>query len=211
MFTACDKKENSYNFAQILYPNGSGSVIYADQTVDTLKFATTYSWSLSTDADWIHWTEKDASGVVPEGYYETKHVKLAVEPNLTGKTRVAMVNFHADGKVLTTQYGQLHYLDLRYPVMKDEQFVLSDSANQVRDSLVFQTYADEWTLAFKGEKPEWIRFADNAKVTGKAGKYTVNCLLEPNTTESERVASLNLKSNGVSVDIHLKQAGQKKK
>ena len=34
LFAACDNKENSYNFAQIIYPSGYGSVLYADQTVD---------------------------------------------------------------------------------------------------------------------------------------------------------------------------------
>lgn len=33
LFAACDNKENSYNFAQIIYPSGYGSVLYADQTV----------------------------------------------------------------------------------------------------------------------------------------------------------------------------------
>ena len=30
LFAACDNKENSYNFAQIIYPSGYGSVLYAD-------------------------------------------------------------------------------------------------------------------------------------------------------------------------------------
>ena len=33
LFAACDNKENSYNFAQIIYPSGYGSVLYADQTL----------------------------------------------------------------------------------------------------------------------------------------------------------------------------------
>ena len=57
LFAACDNKENSYNFAQIIYPSGYGSVLYADQTVDSLRFATTFDWSISVPANWMHVNE----------------------------------------------------------------------------------------------------------------------------------------------------------
>ena len=69
LFAACDNKENSYNFAQIIYPSGYGSVLYADQTVDSLRFATTYDWSLSVSEGWIHVDADSMSGTVPQGYF----------------------------------------------------------------------------------------------------------------------------------------------
>ena len=92
---------------------------------------------------------------------------------------------------------------------RNYQFTLQDTARQVRDSLVFQTYGDDWTLAFKGGEPAWVRLADGVPTSGRSGKYTVHYQLDQNTTTAERTAVLELKSRGVSTDIRIKQLGLK--
>ena len=209
LFAACDNKENSYNFAQIIYPSGYGSVLYADQTVDSLRFATTYDWSLSVSEGWIHVDADSMSGTVPQGYFMVKRLDVDLDVNNTDTVRTGYIYFHADGKTLVTSYTQYHYLNIERPVRRNYQFTLQDTARQVRDSLIFQTYGDDWTLAFKGEAPAWVRLADGAATSGRAGKYTVHYQLDQNTTTAERTAVLELKSRGVSTDIRIKQLGLK--
>ena len=205
LFAACENKENSYNFAQIIYPSGYGSVLYADQTVDSLRFATTYDWSLSVSEGWIHVDADSMSGTVPQGYFMVKRLDVDLDVNNTDTVRTGYIYFHADGKTLVTSYTQYHYLNIERPVRRNYQFTLQDTARQVRDSLIFQTYGDDWTLAFKGEAPAWVRLADGAATSGRAGKYTVHYQLDQNTTTAERTAVLELKSRGVSTDIRIKQ------
>ncbi|MCD8318624.1 MAG: hypothetical protein LUC45_07220 [Paraprevotella sp.] len=209
LFTSCSNKENSYDFAQILYPQGSGSVLYADQTVDTLRFATTYDWSVSTTADWLHFNPDSMAVTVPDGYYMEQRLMVGVDVNNTDTLRSAYVYFHADGKVLTTSYTQFNYLNIKRPIRHNSGFVLRDSASQERDSLVFRTYGNDWTLGLKDSSPAWVRLADDAVTSGRAGTYVVYYQLEPNTTTAERTAALELKSRGVSTEIEIKQSGLK--
>ena len=208
LFSACDEKENSYSFVQIIYPRGS-SVLFADQTEDSLRFATTYDWSLSVSCDWIHLNTDSTSGAVPPGYYLMNKLDVYLDVNNTGAVRTGYIDLDADGKTFKTSYVQYHYLNIERPVRADDQFALQDTARQVSDSLVFQTYGDDWTLAFKGEAPAWVRLADGAATSGRAGKYTVHYQLDQNTMAAERTAVLELKSRGVSTDIRIKQLGLK--
>ena len=131
LFAACDNKENSYNFAQIIYPSGYGSVLYADQTVDSLRFATTYDWSLSVSEGWIHVDADSMSGTVPQGYFMVKRLNVDLDVNNTDTVRTGYIYFHADGKTLVTSYTQYHYLNIERPVRRNYQFTLQDTARQV--------------------------------------------------------------------------------
>lgn len=209
LFTACDKKENSYNFAQILYPGLAGSVIYADQTLDSIKFATTYDWSLSCTADWLHINPDSAMGTVPSGYYLVKKIILKTDVNLTDTVRSTLINFHADGKVLVSGYTQLHYLNIERPVRERYEFVLTDTARQEKDSIMFRTYGD-WTLEFDGEAPTWVRCKEGSPTSGTAGAHKVCYTLDENKTTEPRTAIVNLKSKGVTTKIKIKQLSPKK-
>ena len=127
LFAACDNKENSYNFAQIIYPSGYGSVLYADQTVDSLRFATTYDWSLSVSEGWIHVDADSMSGTVPQGYFMVKRLNVDLDVNNTDTVRTGYIYFHADGKTLVTSYTQYHYLNIERPVRRNYQFTLQDT------------------------------------------------------------------------------------
>lgn len=210
LFTACDKQGNSYDFAQILYPSGNGAVLYADQQRDTVNFATTYDWALSCEADWVHIAPEYKSGEVPSGYYMVNKAWVSFDANTSDTLRVASICFHADGKTLETRFGQLHYLNIIRPERIQYQFRQAADAAQRRDSIIFRTYADGWTLAFKGEEPGWMRFEENSVTTGIAGEYKVFYHLAPNTAEAERSAVLELKSRGVATEIHIRQAGKAK-
>ena len=210
LFAACDNKENSYEFAQILYPDGYGSVLYADETTDSLRFATTYDWTLSNVPGWMHIHPDSLAGTVPDGYFLVNRIFITVDPNDTDTLRTANIYFNADGKSLITSYTQVHYLEVKRPERRNYLFELQDTARQVRDSLVFVTHSHDWSLAFQDETPSWIALEEDAPTSGRAGEHTVAYTLEPNLSESERVAVFRLTSRGVSTDIRVKQLGLKK-
>ena len=209
LFMACDKKENSYNFAQIIYPESYGSVLYADEVSDSLRFATTFDWSVSVDEPWMRAVSNELSGTVPDGFYMVKRIDLGFDANTTGANRTGRVRFYADGKMLETTYTQLHYLDVERPVRMNDKFVLQDSARQESDSLEFCTYSNDWTLSFKDGVPAWVRLKDGAPVSGRAGESSVHYLLDENTVPAERTAVLELTSRGVTTEILIKQSGAK--
>lgn len=209
VFASCDNKGNSYDFAQILYPNGGYALLYADETSDSLRFATTYDWTLSNVPDWMHINPDSMAGHVPSGYFMYTRIMIGFDVNRTDTVRTGVVHFNADGKTLQVVYNQLGYLNVSRPGLVNNRFEARDSARQVRDSLVFTTYGDGWTLAFEGERPEWIDWETGTVTTGKAGKHSVAYTLKPNTSEKERTAVLQLTSKGVTTDIHVRQYGLK--
>lgn len=211
LLASCDAKENVFEVAQIAYPTGV-SVLYADQSLDSINFVTTFDWSLSTASDWMHIDANNQSGSVPKGYMDARRVNIQIDANQTGESRYGTVLVNFNGQAVGGRYYQLHYLNVRYPKgTEDGQFVLQDSAMQVRDSLVFQTYGDNWTLAFKGDAPTWMRLEDDAVTTGRAGKYVVYYKLDKNETEAERSAVFELNSRGVVTEIKVNQQTKKKK
>ena len=184
-------------------------MVYADQTQDSLKFATTYDWSLSYTEDWLSISPDSMSGTVPDGYYMINKVKVHFNVNNTDTVRVAVVNFNADGKTLSSFNQQVHYLDIQHPMRKNYQFLLTDSATQLKDSIVFRTYGN-WTLTFDETQPEWISWKEGTSLSGNPGKHILFYNLTNNTGENDREAVLSLQSNGVTTKIKVKQEAQEK-
>lgn len=209
LFAACEKKGNTYEFAQILYPSYMGAVVYADQTRDSLKFATTYDWNLSYTADWLRIGADSMAGTVPDGYYMINKIWVNFDVNTTDTVRLAQVNFNADGKTLSSFYQQVHYLNIQHPTRKNYQFQLTDSAKQLKDSIVFRTYGN-WTLTFDEAQPEWISWKEGTALSGNPGKHILFYNLSNNTGENDREAILSLQSRGVTTKIKIKQQAPKK-
>lgn len=209
LFTACEKKGNSYEFAQILYPSYAGKLLYADQTEDSIKFATTFDWTLSLGADWVSANPDSMYGVVPDGYYMINKVPLHFDVNTTDTARTTTVGFNADGKTLLSYYKQVHYLNIKRPLRQNYEFLLTDSAYRQKDSIMFTVYG-AWTLAFKGETPDWVKFDENTAMSGKAGTYKLIYTIEPNASDETRNTVLSLTSKSVVTDIKIRQLSNKK-
>lgn len=213
LLSSCDKKENSYEFASIIYPGYSTAKVYADQSCDSLKFATTYNWSLQTSDEWITLPADSTSGTVPEGYYWVNKMNVYFTPNTTGKTRVGYVYFNADNKTVGCAYGQLHYLNIKHPAIdSDSKFLLTDTALQERDSLVFTTYAHNWTLTMDGaQENTWLTLATEIPAATRSGEHTIAYTLTPNKTGESRSATFKLTSAGVTTEITVKQEAEEVK
>lgn len=212
--TSCEKKGNSYEFAYVLYPEPS-SLLYADQTVDSLKFSTTFDWSLACSQDWLHFKSDSVAGTVHKGTYVIEKLMLQFDANTTDTLRHAIVNLYANGNTLGAVYYQLPILNITIPSVenlytnKKDNFILTDSAGQQRDSIVFCTYG-EWTLTFDEVTPDWLHWVEGTSLTGNPGTHKLYFLLDENTDEQEREAVLNLSSKGVTTPITIKQLARDK-
>ena len=204
-----------------LTPVGSSIILYADQTVDSLRFYTYDSWTVTPAVDWI---SVDGDSHLDISYDYSKcylgRVFLAVEPNTTGKTRYGNVLVQSYDYSYSAPFVQLGMLKVTHPAYTvdsylDEQsgipeiahFELVDSAHWTEDSICFKV-ENNWDLVFEGEQPDWLTLD---KQTDLKGKYRVNLTLVPNTdTENGRETTLRLKSGEVSNEIVVRQLPAKK-
>lgn len=201
-FNSCDKKTEQH-YTAIFYPTVK-SFLYADQTLDSICFITLDAWQLTCGEGWLHIPEHMQGGGVPAGYFIQPSVPLTFDPNVTGESRTALVNLHANGNTLSVLYEQFPFLNVKYPARKDEVYELRDSAFITTDSLVFEAYGT-WTLEFVDKDAGWISWEDASLTRGSAGRQIVAFNMQENRLFEERKMTARLTSNGVSGDIIIVQ------
>lgn len=208
MIAACSPAESTTHGLTVAYPAGEREV-YADATLDSLRFITFDSWKVTIDNEWIHANSKDMSNTVPPGYMEVKSIKLNMDPNTTGLDRTGYLTINAY-RTHRIPYTQLGYLNITRPLYnKETLFTVRDSANAKLDSISFDV-SGNWTLAFKEEK-EWIAFAEEATLSGAPGKHTVVYQLKDNNSGANREAVIQLTSKTVCTNIKVVQTTGLKK
>lgn len=206
-FNSC-ANESEYHYTAIHYPRVK-SVLYADQTLDSISFVTFDTWMLKTNDEWIHIPENKLYGEVPVGYYIRTSVPVTFDPNTTGESRMTVLNLLAHGNVLSTSYEQLAYLNVIHPFRKDGAFLLEDSAFVETDSLVFYAHGP-WKVELVGEQLDWLVWQEGTPSTGQKGRQKLVFGMQKNQAENERKAVLRLTSNGVTDDITVVQLPPKK-
>ncbi len=206
---ACDPVENTYHNTTIYHPGNGMSVLYADQTKDSLSLISFDSYSITVHGDWIHLKDQDLSYNVPSGSYVEGSIYIDVDPNTTGKQRDAYLTLTAYGNELTAYYRQVPYMNISRPAMnQDGEYRREVKFDSEKDSVEFRAYGN-WTLAFDGEKPDWIDWQEEAVTSGDPGSRKVVYTLKKNETLDSRTAKLVLTSNGVTSDITVVQQNQR--
>lgn len=206
---ACEPAENTYHHTSVYYPATGYSVLYADQTRDSLSLVSFDSYTITLYGDWIQAKESDLSFQVPSGSYVEGSIYFDFLPNTTGETRECHVVLSAYGNDFPVYYRQVPYLNISRPAMNQEGAYRRDvKYDALKDSLIFRPYGD-WTLAFDGEKPEWIDWQEGAVTSGEAGLHKVVYTLKKNETLDPREARLTLTSNGVKSGVTVVQQNQK--
>jgi hypothetical protein len=214
---SCDGEQERHE----LTPDVSSIVLYADETIDSLRFFTFDSWTVTPQADWITVDGDSHLDLVHDNSvrYLCK-VFFNVEPNTTGKTRTGTVLVQSYDYSFTSPFVQLGLLRLSHPLFTTDTWLneqsgipdvahyeLTDSAHWTSDSICF-TVQSNWDLVFADEAPEWLEL-DNTM--GIPGKYSVHLKLVPNTDkENGREARLKLVSGKVSNEIIVRQLPAKK-
>ncbi len=193
-----------------LTPVEQSIVLYADQTVDSLRFYTFDSWTVTPQVDWI---SIDGNSHQDITYDYTKcylcRAYVTVKPNTTGKTRTGTVLVQSYDYSYSAPFVQLGLLNVSHPLPTvdswlDEQsgipdvahYELIDSAHWTADSICF-TVQRNWNLSFVDEAtPDWLS-VDNIPGFSN-GRYRVNLTLTENTdTKNGRQATLRLTSGTV--------------
>ena len=208
----------------VVYPNNT--LLFADATVDSLMFYTFDSWEVHPNCTWIKVDGDDKYNLTYD--YNKLYlctVRLALQPNTTGKTRMGTVtvnsyDYSASG--LYTQLGYLCVTNLNYKVKDyvtssygvsvsiplDVDFYMADSAFVTQDSICF-TVEKSWTLSTPdgSELPSWFQLE---KTSGHAGHNNIAVALEPNPFYEDRKTTVRLSSSGVKTDISITQFAKKK-
>ena len=207
-----------------LTPVEQAFVHYADQTVDSIRFYTFDSWTVTPQVDWI---TIDGTSHQDITYDFTKcylcRAFVTMKPNTTGKTRTGTVLVQSHDYSYSSPFVQLGILNLSHPLPTvdswlDEQsgipdvahFELIDSAHWTADSICF-TVQNTWLLEFADETaPDWLEMENVSGLS--TGRIRVNLTLKENTdTENERKATLRLTSGRVSNLITVRQLAVPKK
>lgn len=195
---SCGKNESHYT--DVLYPTNRSLLVMADQTADSLVFASTDSWTLTSNADWCTFDSEYKSFTNKfENTWVQFSVPLTFTPNRTGKVRDAVVLIDGGESTNAAYYLQVPYLGISRPMrfVSDQTLMptgiltLNLTASSVADSVAFVVYGD-WTLqALQGQ---WLT---PSATSGRKGTCKVLLDIDPNTTEAERRDTLLLTSNGV--------------
>lgn len=187
LFASCSSEAEIHQ----LTPFASSAVHFADQTVDSLQFLTTDSWTVLPQNDWIG-TRGITSGTISNatGVNYLVTVPVEMKPNTSGRTRTGSVLVKSGEFSFSMPFVQLGILEITHPVFTAEKwldrghgipeeasFVLTDSAHWTVDSLCFNVQGN-WDLEFAEQPaPEWVSFD---KSTDLRGRYKVNISLTPN-------------------------------
>lgn len=218
MVQSCLSDPDQHQLA-IVHP--TTGLMYADATVDSLKFYTFDSWKVTPNHSWLSVTG-DSEGTINYDYNARYlvTVPVAAEPNKTGKSRIGTIEVNSYDYTaygLYIQLGYLHFTNLNATVSsylsqyssipESVQFYLADSAFVVQDSLCF-TVEKSWELSFPDGEPDWMSLS---KTTGRGGNNHVDVAFEENPTYVDRKTTVRLTSSGVTTDVAVTQFAKKKK
>lgn len=219
---SCSMDEPFRHTINIAYPSAL-SVVYADQTSDSILFDTFDSYEVTSQTDWVKVLDtKDypSHASINNSYYNMWRVRvnLQIEPNTTQKVRNGYVAARSYGKKWDETghgyYKQLGWHNVLHPspvytydknnVVEACYFLSKDSAMQLIDTLRFEAY-EKWTL-----EQDDGGFVHAAQTFGEVGINTLILSLQPNNTKTERNCSMKLmSSSGVVTTIKFVQAGKK--
>lgn len=211
LLTACGDGNESH-YTDIIYPSARNLVVFADQTTDSLVFASTDSWTLtSSDPSWCTFDESYASFSNPyNNTWVEQKVVLNFTPNTTGSVRESVLKIDGGESSNAAYIAQVPFLGIGRPtryassdLRTDTIVSLTLSNSACNDSVVFRVYSD-WTLV--ATDGSWYSLS---KTSGTAGDVIVYLTATENTNTTERKDTLRLTSNGVEDFIPLLQKAAK--
>lgn len=207
-------KDTSLHATSVDYPYNS--ILYADQTLDSIIFRTTDSWSLSTPYPWIH-IEGRTEGTIKNdrSMYIIKN-NVTFDENTTDSTRIGHIQLssHYNAAALYIQFGFINITHPAYTVKHyygttnvptKVAFTVADSANVTSDSICFNA-RNRWTLELKNEGSQaWVTAS---KTAGNAGKQSIMLTMSKNPNTTDRETKAVLTSGEVKNEIIIRQFGK---
>lgn len=191
---------NESHYTDIIYPYTRSLVVFADQTTDSLVFASTDSWTLtSSDPSWCTFDEMYASFKNPyKNAWVTQKIILDFTPNTTGTVRESVLKIDGGESTNAAYYAQVPFLGISRPTRFASSDLRTDSITSLTlpstassDSVAFRVYSN-WTLVPKDGS--WLTLS---RTSGNRGDIIVFLSATENTNTTERKDTLWLTSNGV--------------
>ena len=173
-FVACN---NESEFHQT-YMAKQYQVVYADQTLDSVRYATTETHTISSDASWCTPIDQYQASINKQieahpGIYELA-VYLNMKVNTTGKLRTAKITVNGGQYTASAMVIQLANLEVERPQVTLSPDLSGDTISTLglqglanTDSIIFHTQYP-WTLSV----PEGS-FITLRKTSGEAGRNVV--------------------------------------
>lgn len=222
---ACDTDSNEYHTTYFYPQSYAGTVVYADQMIDSVKVVSTDKWTLNNSEAWL--TVKSGTQTnnisinVPDMYVLTTRLDLSFTPNTTGQLRSThLLVTSSFGKIgsISRSVSQRPYLNILRPDVtvstEGEQKVYSfnlsiagngKTTNGTDPQIEFIIYDANATLS---SGVEWIT-PEKTQDFVAGEKQAVKLTISANKTEAVRKGTLTLTSNGVATPIAITQAVDK--
>lgn len=211
VMTSC-LEDNGQHYTEILYPQNGIKTLYADQTSDSLNFVTFDSWTIDTvygninnDMYKLKLTldPQNMAGNVEKNTYVRKSIPFQFSPNTSDTIRAVNIKLHSYNTDFGAVYQQMHCHNIDRPARRNYEFLLTDTAEALVDSIIFVAYTD-WQCTVKDpEQNSWIRVANPS---GKKGTNIIKLNMDKNAGNSNRSATVVIKSiNDATTEIKLVQ------
>lgn len=219
MLQSCLEGQENHQL-QVVYPNGC-SLLYADQTFDSICFYTFDSWKVTPEKNWMTTATEDNYQInYDKDWRYLSTCYLNVEPNTTGKARIGTVAVDSYDYTCYGIYYQFSFLNISHPEYNTVSyfdnsnyslpdtvvFVLVDSSYVTTDSIAFDV-EKRWTLEIPEEDASWIQAS---QTSGNAGHNCVTLTLQENQSTEKRKTIMKLTSSGITNEIVLHHFGKSK-
>ena len=225
--TSCDLDSKNERHQTLFFPQSPrGRILYADQTLDTLRVFSYDSWRLTgvyeqPKTEWFSVTPDKAD--IPANYVGNHRISIRTTPNTTATIRTGglrLVTTFAEFGTLGMPVRQLPYLNILRPVATfplgtdgkpstQPVFIETVAATASTDNHIDFVLYDENTAAHTlTSDAAWLTIGT---IDGglKAGKNVAKLNIEANLATTPRTATLTLTSAGVSNVITIAQQGKK--
>ena len=225
--TSCDLDSKNERHQTLFFPQSpKGRILFADQTLDTLRVFSYDSWKLTAvhkkpTTAWFSVTPEKAD--IPAGYVGNHLISLRTDPNTTGAVRTGglrLVTTFAEFGTLGMAVRQFHYLNIQRPI---PSFPLGTDGKPGVNPVFAETIAGD---ASTNHHIDFVLYDNNVAghsltsdaawltigtITGelKPGKNVAKLNIEANPLTTPRTAKLTLTSAGVSNVIVITQQGKK--
>lgn len=200
VMTSC-LEDNGQHYTEILYPKNGIKTLYADQTNDSLNFVTFDSWTIDTVYGNINNDKcklkltldpQNMAGDVAKNTYVRKSIPFQFTPNTSDTIRAINIKLNSYNTDFGAVYQQMYFHNIDRPSRRNYEFLLTDTAEALVDSIIFVAYTD-WQCTVKNpEQNSWIRVANPS---GKKGTNIIKLNLDKNAGNTNRSATVVLKSS----------------
>ena len=218
---ACSESTSEFHYFHVESPK---TLIYADQSTDTLIIQSTDSWEATTEADWITPKTFDFQ-ITPDASMLQKRV-MYITPNKSGKINSSYFTIKCDGRTHRRTCIQASWMNVVSPGPKyygpdgdienpneltdftgvGVRYEMVKAPDETTGEIIFNLYDKKATIS-TGDS--WITLAQTSAEHTQASlsqQFKIEFTLEENQTGADRTGTITITTqNGVTQTISIIQ------